>query len=346
MTIVLGSESDPEEASLALDAEVIGYLYHPDGYGSGKTPVPLLPEQVATFVPFPDPLARVRGVPWVSAVTRNIQSHNAAATHKFKFFEQGGTPQIIVTLGGLADPKKFREWVNVLEQDHKGSSNAYRTLYLAAGSTANVVGKDLQQLDFKATQGADETLIAAAAGVGSVVAQLSEGLQGSSLNAGNFGQAMRRDADLTFRPLWRDMAGSLEVFAPPPPASELWYDDRDIPALKDDIRDAAEVQYREASSMRQLGDAGWTPDSVKQAIISGDWSVLQHSGLFSVQLQPPGTNQSPATVSAASPTPQLMAGPDPIDIRCSSCDRLVGKRTAPGGGFEVKCRSCGTLVAA
>jgi phage FluMu protein Com len=34
------------------------------------------------------------------------------------------------------------------------------------------------------------------------------------------------------------------------------------------------------------------------------------------------------------------------DVRCANCNRLVAKRTAPGGGFEVKCRGCSALVLA
>jgi hypothetical protein len=74
---------------------------------------------------------------------------------------------------------------------------------------------------------------------------------------------------------------------PPPPGSELWYDDRDIPALKDDVMDAAEVQAKNASAIRQLVDAGFEPSSVVDAVRAGDLARLSHTGLYSVQLQPP-----------------------------------------------------------
>jgi hypothetical protein len=72
-----------------------------------------------------------------------------------------------------------------------------------------------------------------------------------------------------------------------PSGAELWYDDRNIPALKEDVLNAAEVQAKQASSIRQLLDAGYEPDSVVDAIVSGDFKRLSHSGLYSVQLQPP-----------------------------------------------------------
>ena len=42
-------------------------------------------------------------------------------------------------------------------------SNAYETLYLGGGADVKVVGNDFRQMDLKATQGAGETRIAAAA---------------------------------------------------------------------------------------------------------------------------------------------------------------------------------------
>jgi phage portal protein BeeE len=343
VTILLGSETDPDVTGDDLDAEVIGLLYHPGGRGSGEPPVALLPEDVAIFAPIPDPLGKWRGVPWITPVIRNIMGHNAATTHKLGFYERGATPQIIVSIDrGIADPAKFRTWVETFEQNHAGATNSYRTLYLALGAKAEVVGSSLSQLDFKATQGADETLIAAAAGVPPVVVGLSEGLQGSSLNAGNFDSAMRRFADLTMRPAWRNMAGSLQRIVPPPDeGSELWYDDRDIPALKDDIKDAAEVQGKEAQSIRQLIDSGWIPESVKEAVISGDWTRLEHSGLFSVQLQPPGSGQ---VESSARVLPAEVALLGPGEVRCPSCNKFLARALGPGS--ELDCPRCKAPVTA
>ena len=349
MTVVLGSDTDTEMDGDALDAEVIGFIYHPGGRHSDSRPVVLLPEQVATFVPFPDPIARVRGIPWPSTVTRNVMGHNAATTHKLKFFEQGATPQMVVTFDkDIKDPGKIRQWIEVLDQDHKGATNAYKTLYLAAGATPTVVGKDLKQLDFKATQGADETLIAAAAGVGPVVAQLSEGLQGASLNAGNFKEAMRRVADITMRDLWQAMAGSLEVLVPPPPDAELWYSDEDIPALKDDIRAAAEVRAKDMGAIRQGVDAGFKPDTVVDAITAGDLRRLKgnHSGLYSVQLQKPGgpaaSGGAPVATASAVEVPLLASG-DAGEVRCS-CGKLLAELATPP--YRFTCPRCKESTAA
>jgi hypothetical protein len=147
-------------------------------------------------------------------------------------------------------------------------------------------------MDFKQTIGVSETRIAACAGVPPVVVGLSEGLQGSSLNAGNYSSARRRFADGTMRPLWRNVAGSLEQLIAVPGGAHLWYDDRDIKFLKEDEKDAASVQLTQGQTIKTLLDAGFTAETVIPAVLNNDFSQLKHSGLFSVQLQPPGTTLS------------------------------------------------------
>jgi len=92
-----------------------------------------------------------------------------------------------------------------------------------------------------------------------------------------------------FRPLWRSFCGAYEQIVPVPRNSELWYDERDIAFLREDEKDAAEIQNLRAQTYRQLIDAGADPDTVVPAIVNDDMSLLKYSGLFSVQLQPPGT---------------------------------------------------------
>jgi hypothetical protein len=63
----------------------------------------------------------------------------------------------------------------------------------------------MKQIDFKVTQGHGETRIAAAAGVPPIIVGLSEGLEAATYS--NYGQARRRFADVTMRPLWRERGG-------------------------------------------------------------------------------------------------------------------------------------------
>ena len=152
-------------------------------------------------------------------------------------------------------------------------------------------------------QAAGENRIASASGLHPVILGLSDSLQGASLNQGNFTSARRLTADKTLRPLWGGLAGALQTIIPTPGGSRLWYDDRHIPFLADDVKDAAEVRQMNTSAMRQLIDGGFEPDSVVDFITSGDYKRLKHSGLTSVQLLPPGTvADNPAPEEPPPPT--------------------------------------------
>lgn len=285
VTIALTSNADPDHAGTAPDTLVKGYVYDPP---DGKTAV-YGPEQVAHFAPYPDPAANFRGMSWLQPVIREIMGDQAASTHKLKYFEQGATANMVVTFDPAVDSEKVGKWIEAMESRIGGAENAYRTLYLGGGADAKVVGSDMRQIDFKAVQGAGETRIAAAAGVPPVIVGLSEGLQAATYS--NYSQARRRFADGTMRPLWRNFAGSMAHLIRVPRGSDLWYDDRDIPFLAEDVKDAAEVQSLQSQSIKALTEAGYDPSSVIEAITAGDLVRLTHSGMYSVQLQPPGTEQ-------------------------------------------------------
>jgi phage portal protein BeeE len=319
VTIIVGSPNDPKVELGDVEAEVVGYLYHPGGYGSGKPAVPLLVEQVCHFAPIPDPVAAYRGMSWLQPILREVMSDSAATTHKLQFFNNGATVQCVVTLKDSMDENKFKNWIDIFEQGHKGVMNAYKTLYLTGGATMTPVGSDFKQLEFKTTQGAGETRIAAAAGTPPILVGLSEGLQAGTYN--NYGQALRRFADGTARPWWRNFCGSMATLVDVPGDSELWYDDRDIAFLREDAKDAAEIQGKRASSIMTLVNAGFKPDAVVEAVTADDLGRLegQHTGLYSVQLQPPGTNEpapdDTADVEAAPVAPNGKAAAEPVPVK-------------------------------
>ncbi|MBP2325335.1 HK97 family phage portal protein [Kibdelosporangium banguiense] len=283
VTIVIGSESgDPD----ALDAQVIGFDYQPrDG-----EPVALLADEVSHYSPIPDPQARWRGMSWLSPVLEEIAADKAATLHKRRFFENGAVPSLVVTFDKDVQPERFERFRAAMDARHRGALNAYKTLFLGGGADAKTIGTDFQQLDLKGVQGHGETRIAAAAGVPPVIVGLSEGLAAATYS--NYAQARRRFADGTIRPLWRMAAASLQtLILPPSELASLWYDDRDIPFLREDRRDVAEIQARQASTIRQLVDAGYEASTVVASVAAEDFSLLRHTGLFSVQLQRPNTTQ-------------------------------------------------------
>lgn len=182
--------------------------------------------------------------------------------------------------------KQFKEFI---EAGHKGAWNAYKTLYLGGGADPVTVGKDMQQLEFAVTQGKGESRMASASGVPPSWVGFSEGLQGSSLNAGNFTAARRRFGDGTMQHLWSNVSASLETIVDrPDDGAHLWFATRGIPFLRMDAKDAADVQHQEAQTIVSLIRDGFTPESARAAVQNSDWGRLVHTGLVSVQLQEPG----------------------------------------------------------
>jgi HK97 family phage portal protein len=281
----------PDWVSIALsgppeqmDVDVIGYGYHPGGYNSGQTPIPLLPEQVLHWAPYPDPQARFRGMTWITPVLTEIQADDAASTHKLNFFRNGATPNMVLSMDPAIGKEAFDKFVDAFNRGHKGVENAYKTLFLLGGSSVTSVGSNMQQIAFKETQGAGETRIAAAAGVPPIIVGLSEGLQAATYS--NYFQATRSMGDITMRPLWRTFCAAAANVVEVPGGATLWYDDRDIPFLQNDHIDAAQIQSTKASTLRVLLDSGYDPQSAAAAVDNNDFSLLNHTGLFSVQLQP------------------------------------------------------------
>jgi phage portal protein BeeE len=298
-TQIIHGSPDPESTMWDLDSEVMGYAYQPGGPSFGRPWVFLQASEVAHFSTTPDPLLPVRGMSWLSPLLREIMADEAMTEHRLKYFEHGGTPNLVVKTQ-YTDVKKLKEFMDFVRQEHEGLINAYKMMGFTAGVDATVVGSDLKQLDFKVVQGGGETRIASDAGVPAILAGLSEGLQGSSLNAGQgFSASMRLFADLTMSSAWRNAAGSLEQIIRPPTGARLWYDIRGIPALREDIKSAAEVQALQSTAIRTLTDGGYDAESVVDAIVSGDLKRLTHTGLLSVQLNPPNTKTEPAPVPEA-----------------------------------------------
>lgn len=252
------------------------------------------------WAPIPDPEAQYRGMSWLSPVIREIEADLAATEHKLRFFKNGAALSTVLTLPDTLTEEQHKAWVRKFRAAHQGVRNAYEPLFLGGGADVKAIGADLQQLDFKVTQGAGETRIAAASGMHPVVLGLSEGLSGSSLNAGNFGSARRLTGDKALRPLWRSACAALESVVVVPTDARLWYDDRDIAFLRDDTKDLADIQSTEGQTIRTLVDAGYKPESIVAAVTGSDWNLLEHTGTFSVQLQPPGgTGEEGASDGAA-----------------------------------------------
>ena len=169
-----------------------------------------------------------------------------------------------------------------------GGIVTHNTLYLGGGADVSVIGANLKDLDYAVVQGGGEARLAAAAGVPASWVGFKEGLQGSSLNAGNFTAQRRRFSDATMHHLWMNAAAALEAVVPPPDShANLWFDTR-IPFMRADASDIAAIQAQQATTISALVMQGFDPNSVVKAVANDDMTLLKHSGLTSVQLHTPG----------------------------------------------------------
>lgn len=294
----------------AVESDVIGYAYYPGGAGSGVDPRFYTVEEVVHWAPIPDPEAQYRGMSWLTPTIRDIEADEAATEHKLNFFRNGAALATVLTLPDTLTEEQHKKWVRKFRASHQGTRNAYEPLFLGGGADVKTIGTNLQELDLKIVQGAGETRVAMASGVHPVILGMSEGLSGSSLNAGNFSAARRLTADKFLRPTWRSGCESLEQVVNVPSDSRLWYDDRDVPFLREDAKDLAEIQSTEAQSIRTLFDAAFEPDSVVAAVVAQDWNLLKHTGLPPVQAQ----NVQNVKDAKDGSTTEPPAVPEPQDV--------------------------------
>jgi len=237
--ILTGSVNEPE-SDRPYGAELVGYVVLDE---SGEDMAMFLPEEVCHFRPLPDPQHAFRGRTWLSTVLSDVSADDELSTYKHSFMRNAATPNLVVSFDPSITKEAFDTFKQRMESSHRGLDRAFKTLYLGGGADVKVVGANFDQLNLKAVQGAGETRIAAAAGVPASFLGISEGLQGSALNAGNYNAARRRFADGTIRPLWRAAAGCLaQLLQSPDPAARLWYDDSDVPFLQEDVLDSADIR--------------------------------------------------------------------------------------------------------
>ncbi len=279
-----------EASGMVVGHRLAGYAYHVNGSSDSAM---FLPNEVAHYRLDTDPENAFRGVSWLRSVMADAAADQAMTGYKDSLLNNSAVPGMVLRAEPGVSLEQFEAAREMLRTRHTGWDKVGRTLLLGAGFDVQVVGSTMQQLDMKAIQGAGETRIAAAAGVPASIVGFSEGLQGSALNAGNYGATRRRFADGTMRPLWRAACAALSTLVPTPPAARLWYDAGDVSFLQEDVKDEADIRSRKALTIESLIRAGFRPDAAAEFAQTGDEAMLigQHTGLFSVQLQPPTDGQ-------------------------------------------------------
>lgn len=292
--VTIALSQAPEDG---VKSNVTGYIYRPDNTQNPDKwvvyPIDGSNGAIAHWSPIPDPEAQYRGMSWITPIINEILGDKGATKHKQKFFDQGATPQLAVSLKDVTTPDQFKEFMALLDNSHNGVDSAYKTMYLAGGADVTVVGAHLQQLDFRDMQGHGETRIAAAARIHPTLVGMSEALRGTPLNIDNYQASKDMAGEMFLRPYWRSLCAAYQALVPKVNGQRLWFDDRDVSFLRQDRQAQADLLLSQANTANQLVMAGYSPETIKSFFLAdGDWNVLEHTGLTSVQLLPPGQSQT------------------------------------------------------
>lgn len=295
--VLLASDNDPVEVyegqfMVPSDAEVTGLVYQPrHGQHRGRVEV-FQRGEFARWTPEPDPVNWWRGVSWVSSVLREFTLDGQVSDHQRKFFEKAATPNLVFMMDATKTPQQVSEYAQALNAAHAGPGNRHKNMFLGGGTDVKVIGSDLDKLALNDLSGGFETRVAARSMVPAVVLGIREGLGGSALNSGNYGQTRRQWADKWFSPAADGLCEALEDVVNLP-STELTWDRSRVMFLQEDEKDAAEIRQVNAVALRQLVEAGYEPQSAVDYLHTGDINKLKHTGNVSVQLQPPGSGASP-----------------------------------------------------
>lgn len=269
---------------------VIGYAYDP--VGDPDRSLAFYPAtEVAHWAPIPDPLAYFRGMSWLTPVVREVNADVRMAEFRDAYFRNAATANLVITYKDKVAPERIERIKTAIAARHSGVENAFGTMVFDEGADLTVVGSNMEGAAFDALQAAGETRICMAAGVPAIVVGARQGLQASAI--GEYQQALRAFADMTMRPNWRSFCAALETLAPPPPGSQLWFDVSDVSALRQGEKDQADTMVQMAAAANQFFMAGFSADSIVEALSSGDVTLLVHTGVTSVQAQP-GSSPPPA----------------------------------------------------
>jgi hypothetical protein len=270
---------------------LIGYVVQRPGHQA----VILEPGEVGHYRPGVSITSPWRGESWLASVSSDASSDYEMTQYKGNYMKNGAMPSLAVMYEPTISMDQIEQFVPLFNNKFVGSMNAGKVMHLMGGRDVKTVGATLDDLAFKAVQGAGESRIAAAAGVPPSVAGFSEGMQGSSLNAGNYTATRRLFGDAKIRPLLGSFCEAFSTIVPAPEGARLWYDDSGVSFFQEDVADEAQIRQLNALTIKSLVDAGFTPETAVPAATTGDFAALKHSGLYSVQLQPP-TDGQPSTI--------------------------------------------------
>lgn len=268
----------PDWVTIVTDGRTAqGYVYQPDGPGSGNKPTYIPAEEMAHWTPIPDPEKPFRGMSWLTPVVREINADTGMTKHKDKFMSKAATPNLLIKVAQTLAPDVRERLEADIARKHEGIDNAWKTMLLEGGADAQVVGSNFKDMSFSVTQAAGEGRIAIAGGVG-LADLLGLTKDGETAKAPDKA-AIRSFVDMTCRPLWRGLAASMAPLVKVPNGARLWYDDSHIPALKEDGEARSSIQKTKAETIGLLIRSGYVPENVAKVIDNDEpLTNLVHTG--------------------------------------------------------------------
>jgi hypothetical protein len=134
VTLVISSSDASNNDPFAADCKVVGYLYstqlsgmaHGGGFGQADD-VLLLPEDVCHYSPIPDPVARFRGMSWLTPILREISADSKSTIHKEAFLKNAAVPNMAIKFAPETNKDDFDEFVAKFKSKNQGAWNAYKT---------------------------------------------------------------------------------------------------------------------------------------------------------------------------------------------------------------------------
>jgi phage portal protein BeeE len=286
--------------------EIVGYYYNPLN-DLEREPAYYTVDEVAHWAPIPDPLANFRGMSWLTPVIREIHADVQMSEFRDAYFRNAASPNVVIKYQQKIGPARIARLKNQIREKHSGAENAFETMVLDEGADMTVIGNSMESATFDALQAAGEARILMASGVPAMIVGAREGIRNSKI--GEYDSALRSFADLKMRPNWRSACSALAKLVVAPRDAELWFDTRDVSALRQGEKDAADTMVQQATAANQFFMAGYEPTSIIDALSSGDVTLLVHTGLTSVQAQSASSKGALTATEAIQPVSQADLAP-------------------------------------
>jgi hypothetical protein len=275
------------------------------------------PSQVATTRRCPTRTGTSWACRWITPVLRDLQGDQMATEHKYKFFENGATPNMAIRFDPQVSMANVKAFIELFEEDHRGVANAFKTLYLGGGGDPVHGRLDLQGHGLRRDPGPGGI---PAGERGRCPPVLGGVLRGHAGFDAERGQLRLRPAPVLRRHDGAPVGERLLVAA----ADHDGAEGRE-PLVRQP--DPVHAGGREGPGHRPVAggvhdrraDPGRLhPDSVVAAVRNNDWGLLKHSGLTSVQLVPPSSGQEPV--------PGFSPGTEPGPVPGSANGKEVARR--------------------